>query len=107
MIFSHEWEGIEPDIITLAKGLGAGFPIELLASTDASSGMVHSSHGSTFGGNPLACSVALKVLEIIDEEKILSNVKSLSEFLLAGINEIIGKHKNKISSVREGFYAWF
>ena len=99
--FSHEWAGIEPDIITLAKGLGAGFPIgAILASTDASSGMVHGSHGSTFGGNPLACSVALKVLEIIDEEKILSNVKSLSEFLLAGINEIIGKHKNKISSVR-------
>ena len=99
--FSHEWAGIEPDIITLAKGLGAGFPIgAILASAEASSGMVHGSHGSTFGGNPLACSVALKVLEVIDEEKILSNVKSLSEFLLAGINEIIGKHKNKISSVR-------
>ena len=68
--FSHEWAGVEPDIITLAKGLGAGFPIgAILASTDASSGMVHGSHGSTFGGNPLACSVALKVLEIIDEEK--------------------------------------
>ena len=99
--FSHEWAGIEPDIITLAKGLGAGFPIgAILASAEASSGMVHGSHGSTFGGNPLACSVALKVLEIIDEEKILSNVKSLSEFLLTGINEIIGKHRNKISSVR-------
>ena len=99
--FSHEWAGIEPDIITLAKGLGAGFPIgAILASTDASSGMVHGSHGSTFGGNPLACSVALKVLEIIDEEKILSNVKSLSEFLLAGINDIIENHKDKITSVR-------
>lgn len=99
--FSHEWAGVEPDIITLAKGLGAGFPIgAILASTDASSGMVHGSHGSTFGGNPLACSVALKVLEIIDEEKILSNVKSLSEFLLAGINDIIENHKDKIISVR-------
>ena len=99
--FSHEWAGVEPDIITLAKGLGAGFPIgAILASTDASSGMVHGSHGSTFGGNPLACSVALKVLEIIDEEKILSNVKSLSEFLLAGINDIIENHKDKITSVR-------
>ena len=99
--FSHEWAGVEPDIITLAKGLGAGFPIgAILASTDASSGMVHGSHGSTFGGNPLACSVALKVLEIIDEEKILSNVKSLSEFLLAGINDIIENYKDKITSVR-------
>ena len=62
--------------------------------------MVHGSHGSTFGGNPLACSVALKVLEIIDEEKILSNVKSLSEFLLAGINDIIENHKDKFTSVR-------
>ena len=99
--FSHEWAGVEPDIITLAKGLGAGFPIgAILASIDASSGMAHGSHGSTFGGNPLACSVALRVLEVIDEEKILSNVKSLSEFLLAGINDIIENHINKITSVR-------
>ena len=100
-LFSHEWSGIEPDIITLAKGLGAGFPIgAILASEEASRGMQHGSHGSTFGGNPVGCSIALKVLELIEKEKILSNVVKLSEILISELEKLVEKHQNKISGVR-------
>ena len=100
-LFSHEWSGIEPDIITLAKGLGAGFPIgAILASEEASKGMQHGSHGSTFGGNPVGCSIALKVLELIEKEKILSNVVKLSEILICELEKLVEKHQNKISGVR-------
>ena len=100
-LFSHEWSGIEPDIITLAKGLGAGFPIgAILASEEASKGMQHGSHGSTFGGNPVGCSIALKVLELIEKEKILSNVVKLSEILISELEKLVEKHQNKISGVR-------
>ena len=100
-LFSHEWSGIEPDIITLAKGLGAGFPIgAILSSEEASKGMQHGSHGSTFGGNPVGCSIALKVLELIEKEKILSNVVKLSEILISELEKLVEKHQNKISGVR-------
>ena len=82
-LFSHEWSGIEPDIVTLAKGLGAGFPIgAVLASEEASKGMQQGSHGSTFGGNPVGCSIALKVIELIEKEEILNNVTRLSGILI-------------------------
>ena len=100
-LFSHEWSGIEPDIITLAKGLGAGFPIgAVLASEEASRGMQHGSHGSTFGGNPVGCSIALKVIELIEKEEILYNVTSLSGILISELEKLVEKYHNKISGVR-------
>lgn len=100
-LFSHEWSGIEPDIITLAKGLGAGFPIGAVLSSDkASIGMSHGSHGSTFGGNPVGCSIALKVLDLIEEEDILSNVNTASKLLFKELDRLVAKHHNKISGTR-------
>ena len=100
-LFSHEWSGIEPDIITLAKGLGAGFPIGAVLSSDkASMGMSHGSHGSTFGGNPVGCSIALKVLDLIEEENILSNVNTASKLLFKELDRLVAKHHNKISGTR-------
>ena len=100
-LFSHEWSDIEPDIISLAKALGAGFPIgAILTSEDASKGMQPGSHGSTFGGNPVGCSIALKVLELIEKDDILSNVKDLSEILISELDKLVKKHHNKISNVR-------
>lgn len=100
-LFSHEWSGIEPDIITLAKGLGAGFPIgAVLASEEASKGMQYGSHGSTFGGNPVGCSIALKVIELIEKEEILNNVKRLSGILINELEKLVEKYHNKISGVR-------
>ena len=100
-LFSHEWSDIEPDIISLAKALGAGFPIgAILTSEDASKGMQPGSHGSTFGGNPVGCSIALKVLELIEKDDILSNVQYLSEILISELDKLVKKHHNKISNVR-------
>lgn len=100
-LFSHERSGIEPDIITLAKGLGAGFPIgAVLSSEKASIGMSHGSHGSTFGGNPVGCSIALRVLDLIEEEDILSNVNSASKLLFKELDRLVAKHHNKISGTR-------
>ena len=100
-LFSHERSGIEPDIITLAKGLGAGFPIGAVLSSDkASTGMSHGSHGSTFGGNPVGCSIALKVLDLIEEEDILSNVNTASKLLFKELDRLVAKHHNKISGTR-------
>ena len=100
-LFSHERSGIETDIITLAKGLGAGFPIgAVLSSEKASMGMSHGSHGSTFGGNPVGCSIALRVLDLIEEEDILSNVNSASKLLFKELDRLVAKHHNKISGTR-------
>ena len=100
-LFSHEWSGIEPDIITLAKGLGAGFPIgAVLSSENASKGMSHGSHGSTFGGNPVGCSIALKVLDLIEKEDILLNVNKASKVLFQELGRLVEKHHKKILGVR-------
>ena len=99
--FAYEWSGITPDIMALAKGLGGGFPIGAVLSTkEAAEGMISGSHGSTFGGNPLACSIANEVLKIFEDEKISENIADKSNKLVAGLEELIKRHKNKIKDVR-------
>ena len=99
--FAYEWSGITPDIMALAKGLGGGFPIGAVLSTkEAAEGMSSGSHGSTFGGNPLACSIANEVLKIFEDEKISENIADKSNKLVAGLEELIKRHKNKIKDVR-------
>src|SRR5262249_28667467 len=64
-LFAHEWAGVTPDVMAVAKGLGGGFPIgAVLATREAAKGMVAGTHGSTFGGNPLAAAVAGVVLDV-------------------------------------------
>lgn len=99
--FAYEWSSITPDIMALAKGLGGGFPIGAVLSTKkASEGMISGSHGSTFGGNPLACSIANEVLKIFEDEKISENITDKSNKLVSGLEELIKRHKNKIKDVR-------
>ena len=99
--FAYEWSSITPDIMALAKGLGGGFPIGAVLSTkEAAEGMISGSHGSTFGGNPLACSIANEVLKIFEDEKISENIADKSNKLVSGLEELIKKHKNKIKDVR-------
>ena len=99
--FAYEWSGITPDIMALAKGLGGGFPIGAVLSTkEAAEGMISGSHGSTFGGNPLACSIANEVLKIFEDEKISENITDKSNKLVSGLEELIKRHKNKIKDVR-------
>ncbi len=74
-LFAHEWAGVTPDIMMVAKGIGGGFPLgAVLATERAASGMVAGTHGSTYGGNPLACAVGLAVMRIVASDAFLDEV---------------------------------
>jgi acetylornithine aminotransferase len=87
--FAHQKEGIVPDVLTLAKGLGGGLPIgACVGFGDCGSALGKGDHGSTFGGNPIACAAALAVLDTIDSENILASVKAVGDALASGIAAI-------------------
>lgn len=87
--FEHQVQGVEPDVVTLAKGLGGGLPLgAVVAFGDAADLLTPGQHGSTFGGNPVACAAALAVLDTIAGEGILENVKRQGERLRDGIQAI-------------------
>ena len=91
--FAFQHNGIQPDVMTLAKSLGNGVPIgACLASEKAASVMKPGSHGSTFGGNPLACAAALAVIDTIEQEQLLSNAREMGDYLLDEL-------KNKLGSI--------
>jgi acetylornithine/N-succinyldiaminopimelate aminotransferase len=84
--FAHQREGIVPDVLTLAKGLGGGLPIGACIGIGASAaGLVKGDHGSTFGGNPVSCAAALAVLDTIEQDKLLASVTEVGAQLAAGI----------------------
>jgi acetylornithine/N-succinyldiaminopimelate aminotransferase len=88
--FAHEQLGIEPDLVTLAKGLGNGLPVgALLARDSAPDGLAPGDHGSTFGGNPVACAAACAVVRALDEE-LLESVRARGEELVAGLGGLPG-----------------
>jgi acetylornithine/N-succinyldiaminopimelate aminotransferase len=87
--FAHQDAGVAPDVMTLAKGLGGGLPIgACLAFGDAAGLLGPGQHGSTFGGNPVACAAALAVLRTIEEDDLRSRAKSTGERLVAGITAL-------------------
>jgi acetylornithine/N-succinyldiaminopimelate aminotransferase len=99
-LFACEHEDVIPDMITLAKALGNGFPIgALLAKEKIAAAFVPGSHGSTFGGNPLACAAALATLDTILEEGILENCRKVGEYFLCRLGELKEKHA-RIREVR-------
>jgi predicted acetylornithine/succinylornithine family transaminase len=99
-LFACEQTEAVPDMITLAKALGNGFPIgALLAKEKIAAAFVPGSHGSTFGGNPLACAAALATLETILEEGILENCRKVGEYFLFRLGELKEKH-SRIREVR-------
>ena len=99
-MFCYQNYGITPDIMTLAKGLGGGVPIgAMLTTNEVATGMKPGDHGSTFGGNPLACAAGNAVLEAFDSEGIIDNVKEVSEELFEKLNKLRAKY-NCIRSVR-------
>ena len=88
-LFAYQWSGVTPDIMTLAKGLGGGFPIgACLATARAASGMTAGSHGSTFGGNPLACACANAVLDVLLEDGFLPRVEELAKRLRHQVEQL-------------------
>ena len=99
--FAFEKSKVKPDIVPIAKGIGGGFPIgAVLMNKKVASGMVPGTHGSTFGGNPLAMSVGSTVMDIISNKKFLNNIKSLSKYFLFKLNKIQKKYPNIIKQIR-------
>lgn len=100
-LFAHEWAGIDPDIMMVAKGIGGGFPLgAVLASEDAAFGMTAGTHGSTYGGNPLGCAVGNKVLELVGDAAFLDEVTEKSAYFNAGLEDLVARHPNTFKSVR-------
>ena len=100
-LFAHEWAGVTPDIMMVAKGIGGGFPLgAVLATEDAASGMIAGTHGSTYGGNPLACAVGARVLEIVSAPSFLAEVNRISGGLRQGLESLVARHPDVFESVR-------
>lgn len=87
-LFAYEQHGIEPDIMTLAKGLANGVPIGAILAKDKASVFAPGEHGSTFGGNPLACAVGYATLKFIVDNDIAGNVKRVGEYLAGGLEKL-------------------
>ena len=99
--FAYEYANIKPDIVPIAKGIGGGFPIgAVLMTKKVSKGMIPGTHGSTFGGNPLAMTVGNAVLDQILKKGFLQNVKKLSEFFHLELNKIKEQFPKIIKEVR-------
>lgn len=100
-LFAHEWAGIEPDIMMVAKGIGGGFPLgAVLATENAASGMTAGTHGSTYGGNPLGCAVGCAVMDTITEPGFLDGVNARSGLLRQKLEGLIAAHPDIFEEVR-------
>ena len=99
--FAYEQYGITPDIMCVAKGIGGGFPLgACLATEEAASGMVIGTHGSTYGGNPLAMAAGEAVLDVVGEPEFLDNVKRTGERFRQALEQLIPNHDHLFESVR-------
>jgi len=100
-LFAHQLSGVEPDIMTLAKALGGGFPIgAFLGTAEAAKGMTPGTHGSTFGGNPLAVAVANAVLDEVTADGFIDNVKQNALKLKQRLAELKDRHSSVIAEIR-------
>nr|WP_309502073.1 aspartate aminotransferase family protein [uncultured Roseovarius sp.] len=100
-LFAHEWAGVEPDIMMVAKGIGGGFPLgAVLAREDAASAMVAGTHGSTYGGNPLACAVGNTVMQIVAEPAFLEGVRARAGLFRQKLEGLVAAHPDVFEAVR-------
>ncbi|WP_099826633.1 aspartate aminotransferase family protein [Oceaniglobus indicus] len=100
-LFAHEYAGITPDIMMVAKGIGGGFPLgAVLATEDAASGMTAGTHGSTYGGNPLACAVGARVMEIVTDPEFLHEVNRKAGLLRQSLEGLVAAHPGVFAEVR-------
>jgi acetylornithine/N-succinyldiaminopimelate aminotransferase len=100
-LFAHEWSGIKPDIMAVAKGIGGGFPLgACLATAEAASGMKAGTHGSTYGGNPLAMAVGGAVLDVILADGFLQHVNDVSLVFRQGLASLKDRYPDIIEDVR-------
>ena len=100
-LFAHEWAGITPDIMMVAKGIGGGFPLgAVLATEEAASGMTAGTHGSTYGGNPLGCAVGAKVVGIVSDPAFLDGVNARAGALRQKLEGLVASHPEVFEEVR-------
>ena len=100
-LFSHEWAEIVPDVMAVAKGLGGGFPVgACLAAGQSAATLTPGSHGSTFGGNPLAMAVGNAVLDVVLEDGFLENVQRVSDLLRQGLSTVAAAYPCLLSEIR-------
>lgn len=100
-LFAYEWSGVTPDIMALAKGIGGGFPLgACLATADAASGMTAGTHGTTYGGNPLAMAVGNAVLDVILADGFLENVRDVSLIFRQGLAGLKDRFPEVIEEIR-------
>ncbi|MBI1774156.1 MAG: aspartate aminotransferase family protein [Proteobacteria bacterium] len=100
-LFAHEWAGVTPDIMATAKGLGNGFPVgACLATERAAKGMTAGSHGSTFGGNPLAMAVANAVLDVVLADGFLGRVDKVARRLWRELEALVKRHPKVLAEAR-------
>ncbi len=100
-LYAYEWAGVAPDIMPIAKAIGGGFPLgALLATEDAANGMTTGTHGSTYGGNPLACAVGIAVMEEILSDGFLSGVSRAAGALRQKLEGLAAAHPDVIEGVR-------
>jgi acetylornithine/N-succinyldiaminopimelate aminotransferase len=100
-LFGFEHANVQPDIIASAKGLGGGFPVgACIAREKVAASMVVGTHGSTYGGNPLAMAVASKVIDIVSQADFLQHVESISEKLHSSLQALVDKHPSVLDEVR-------
>ncbi|GIT89856.1 acetylornithine aminotransferase [Jannaschia pagri] len=100
-LFAHEWAGITPDIMMVAKGIGGGFPLgALLATEEAAQGMTAGTHGSTYGGNPLACAVGNAVMEIVADDAFLAEVNRKAGLMRQALEGLVAAHPDVFEAVR-------
>jgi acetylornithine aminotransferase len=93
--FAHQLLGMKPDVMTLAKGLGNGVPIGACLAAGAAAQVLHpGNHGSTFGGNPLACVAARTTLDIIADEGLLENAVEIGDLIRDGLRERLSRHQH-------------
>ncbi len=99
--FAFEKSRVKPDIVPIAKGIGSGFPIgAVLMNKKVAAGMTPGTHGSTFGGNPMACSVANAVMDIVSTKKFLNNVQKSSKYFFSNLNKLMEKYPRIIKEIR-------
>ncbi len=100
-LFAHEWAGVAPDVMALAKGLGGGFPVgACLAAGKAAGALTPGSHGSTFGGNPLAMAVGNAVLDVVLADGFLEHVRAVGASFREKLAGLAGKHPRVLGEVR-------
>ncbi len=100
-LFAHEWAGISPDILAVAKGIGGGFPLGACLATEAAAkAMTPGSHGTTYGGNPLAMAVGNAVLDVILEDGFLEHVRDVTLVMKQGLASIADRYPDVISEAR-------